>query len=373
MSNQLLTPPEIDTDNLKDMAQSPLWSNAGADDGSFWQSLTGNFREALFPQNGPELHLQSKPIPVADPLYQRSIWVDIWDGFREVFLPSKLPPLQLESRAIAVQDPMAHVGNRKSSILSIVAHLVVLAIVLVLVFWKPKKPLVAKVVPPPKVFNITPFMPIDAGPKATGGGGGGGDHELVMAAKGNLPKIAKTQFVPPSEIIRNSKPKLAVEPTVVMPKNINLPPANMPNLGDPLTKVTGPLSNGTGAAGGIGSGRSGGVGSGSGAGVGPGQGGGYGGGIYQIGNGVTPPKLIYEVDAEFSDEARQSKFQGECAVQVIVDAHGIPRDPHVVRPLGMGLDQKAIDAVKQYRFKPAMFKGKPVPVYLTILVDFHIY
>lgn len=372
MSNQLLTPPEIDTDNLKDMTQPPLWSNSGVDEGSFWQSLTGNFRDALLPQRGPELHLQSKPIPVADPLYQRSIWIDIWDDFRTVFFPSKLPPLQLQSRAVAVHDPMARAGSRKSSILSIAVHAVVLAIILALIFWKPKKPMVAKVVPPSPVFNITPFMPIQAGPKSMGGGGGGGDHELLMAAKGNLPKVAKTQFVPPSEIIRNSKPKLAVDPTVVMPKTIKLP-TNMPNLGDPLTKVTGPLSNGTGNAGGIGSGKSGGVGSGSGAGVGPGQGGGYGGGVYQIGNGVTPPKLIYQVDAEFSEEARQSKFQGECAVEVIVDAHGIPRNPHVIRPLGMGLDQKAIEAVKQYRFRPATFKGHPVPVYLTILVDFHIY
>ncbi|MGH9615894.1 MAG: energy transducer TonB, partial [Acidobacteriaceae bacterium] len=131
--------------------------------------------------------------------------------------------------------------------------------------------------------------------------------------------------------------------------------------------------NGTGNAGGIGSGKSGGVGSGSGAGVGPGQNGGYGGGIYQVGGGVTGPKLIYQVDAEFSDQARMAKYQGVVVVQAIIDPHGVPRDLKVVRALGMGLDEKALEAVKQYRFKPAMFKGKPVAVIANLEVDFHIY
>lgn len=372
MSNQLLTPPEIDTDNLKDMSQPPLWT-AGDADGTFWQSLTGNVREAFFPERGPDLHLQSKPIPVADPLYQRSIWIDIWDDFREVFFPRKLPPLQMQSREIAVRDVLAHQRDRKSSFISIGTHAAVLGIILALVFWQPKKPIVPKVVPQHTAFNITPFMPFQVSQTASGGGGGGGDHELVMAAKGKLPKIAKTQFVPPSEIIRNPKPKLAVEPTVVMPQNLKLPNVNMPNLGDPSTVVKGPLSNGTGNAGGIGSGKSGGVGSGSGAGVGPGKGGGYGGGLYKVGGGVSPPIITYQPEAEFSDQARMAKFQGQCVVEIVVDTKGLPQNPRVIQPIGMGLDEKALEAVKQYRFKPAMLDGHPVPVMIDVVVDFHIY
>lgn len=371
MSNQLLIPPEVDTEKQPDQNQPLLWSNVEAE-GSFWQSLLQNLRDAIAPQKLPPLQLQSKPIPVEDPFHEDSIWASLRDDFRDLLFPKKLPPLQLESHEIPVPDPLARPRDRKSTLISLGVHAVLLAGIVALLLWHPKRPVVAQVAPPPN-FNITPFMPFTKAAEASGGGGGGGDHDVLQAAKGKLPKISKTQFVPPDEIIRNPKPKLAVDPSVVMPQNIKLPDNTMPNLGDPMTAVRGPLSNGTGSNGGIGSGKSGGVGSGSGAGVGPGEGGGYGGGLYHVGGGVTPPRLIYQVDAEFSDEARKAKYQGQCVVQVIVDTNGIPRNPRVVRALGMGLDQKAIDAVKQYRFKPAMLGGRPVPVEIDVLVDFHIY
>ncbi|MGO8719437.1 MAG: energy transducer TonB [Acidobacteriaceae bacterium] len=371
MSNQLLIPPEIETNHSRDLPQPSLWSTVKGDP-SFWRSLTENLRARFFPRPQPALHLKSKPIPVADPFYQEPIWVGIFEDFRELFFPRKLPPLQLESHAVAVVDPMARPRDRKSSLLSVGIHALALAVVLAVIFWRPKRSMVAEVAPPP-VYNITPFMPLQASPQASGGGGGGGDRDLVQAALGKLPKIAKVQFVPPDEVIRNPKPKLAVEPTVVMPQNIRLPNSSMPNLGDPLTTVRGPASNGTGSAGGIGSGSGGGVGSGSGAGVGPGQGGGYGGGIYQIGGGVRPPIILFEPQAEFSDQARMAKYQGLCVVELVVDAKGMPRDAKVIRPLGMGLDEKALDAVRQYRFKPATLNGRPVAVRMDISIDFHIY
>ena len=115
------------------------------------------------------------------------------------------------------------------------------------------------------------------------------------------------------------------------------------------------------------------MGSGSGAGVGPGTGGGYGTGVYQVGNGVRPPVPIFAPEPEFSDQARMAKYQGLCIVEVVVDTNGLPRDPKVVRPLGMGLDQKALEAVRKYRFKPATLGGKPVAVRMDIEIDFHIY
>jgi TonB family protein len=371
MSNQLLIPPEIERNQSRELPQPSLWSTVEGDP-SFWSSLTENLRARFFPRPQPALQLKSKPIPVVDPFYQQPIWVGIYEDFREVFFPRRLPPLQLESHAVAVSNPLERPRDRMSSLISAGVHVLVLAIILAVIFWHPKRPAVAEVVPPPN-FNITPFMPISPGEKPMGGGGGGGDRSITPAAAGKLPTIAKTQFVPPDEVIRNPKPKLAVEPTVVMPANIKLPNSAMPNLGDPLTSVRGPASNGTGSAGGIGSGNSGGVGSGSGAGVGPGSGGGYGGGIYQVGNGVTGPKLIYQVDAEFSDQARMAKYQGVVVVQAVIDTQGLPRDLKVVQPLGMGLDEKALEAVKQYRFKPATFKGKAVAVIVDVDVDFHIY
>ncbi len=137
--------------------------------------------------------------------------------------------------------------------------------------------------------------------------------------------------------------------------------------------VVGPDSNGTGRMAGMGTGLAGGIGSGKGIGYGPGEGGGYGGGLYHVGGGVAAPQLIYVVDPEFSDEARRAKFQGVCVVTLIVDAQGEPQRVHVVRHLGMGLDQKAVAAVRQYKFKPATLEGRPVPVEVNVEVNFRIY
>jgi TonB family protein len=251
------------------------------------------------------------------------------------------------------------------------AHVAIIGLIIFLIIearMHPKPVAKASVVQ----MDITPFRPIAPKGPAMGGGGGGGAHELVQAPKGKLPKFAETPITPPMLAV-NEHPKLAVEPTIKMPPNIALPNNNLPNLGDPRTNITGPLSNGTGSGAGLGSGDGGGIGSGSGAGYGPGEGGGYGGGLYHVGGGVSPPVLIYSVDAEFSDEARRAKYQGESVVSLIVDAHGLPQRIRVVRKLGMGLDEKAVEAVRQYKFKPSMYQGKPVPVEITIEVNFHIY
>ena len=92
-----------------------------------------------------------------------------------------------------------------------------------------------------------------------------------------------------------------------------------------------------------------------------------------VGKGVSEPQLIYSVDPEFSDEARRAKYQGVCIVSVIVDAQGNPQHVRVARSLGMGLDEKAIEAVKQYKFKPAYYQGHPVAVEMDVIVNFRIY
>jgi TonB family protein len=133
-------------------------------------------------------------------------------------------------------------------------------------------------------------------------------------------------------------------------------------------------SAGTGNGAGMGSGSGGGLGSGYGNGYGPGYGGNTGGGLERVGGRVSGPVPIFQPEAEFSDEARRAKYQGICVVQLIVDAQGNPQNVHVIRTLGMGLDEKAMDAVRRYKFKPAMKDGKtPVPVMITVEVDFHLY
>jgi TonB family protein len=124
----------------------------------------------------------------------------------------------------------------------------------------------------------------------------------------------------------------------------------------------------------MGTGAGGELGPGTGNGFGPGFGGNAGGGLYRVGGGVSAPELIRKVDAEFSDEARKNKYQGIVMVEIVVDKDGNPQNPRVVRALGQGLDEKAIEAIMQYKFKPAFKDGKtPVPVKMTIEIDFHIY
>jgi periplasmic protein TonB len=221
-------------------------------------------------------------------------------------------------------------------------------------------------------IDVPQYLPIAPKGPAMGGGGGGGSHDILQAPKGRLPKFEEQPIVPPM-VIKNDHPKLVADPSIMMPKDIQLPNNNLPNLGDPRTSVVGPASNGSGSGAGMGTGSGGGIGSGKGNGYGPGEGGGYGGGLYHVGGGVSAPQLVFAPDPEFSDEARRAKYQGVCVVSLIVDAQGNPQRVQVVRHLGMGLDEKAVEAVKQYRFKPATLQGKPVPVEVNIEVNFRIY
>jgi TonB family protein len=95
--------------------------------------------------------------------------------------------------------------------------------------------------------------------------------------------------------------------------------------------------------------------------------------IYQVGGGVSAPRLIFAPDPEFTDEARRAHYQGVCVVAVIVDPQGNTQRPQVVRRLGKGQDQKAIEAVREYKFKPAMLYGKPVAVQVNLDVNFRLW
>lgn len=220
------------------------------------------------------------------------------------------------------------------------------------------------------VTDISPYV-LPASKTKAGGGGGGGDRDKLQASKGALPKFSRDQITPPAAVVRNENPKLAVEPTVVVPPQIRLPQTGA--LGDPLSAILGPPSNGTGFGGGIGSGSGGGVGSGVGPGVGPGRGGGIGGGIYSVGGGVSAPKPIYAPDPDYSEEARKAKYQGTVVLCVIVGPDGHPREIRVNRSLGMGLDEKAIEAIKTWKFEPARKDGIPVAVQVNIEVSFRLY
>jgi periplasmic protein TonB len=301
---------------------------------------------------------------------EKPIWVDLWESIRDVFFPVKLPPLELTSTPIPVPDRMAVKANPWAIGISSTLNIAVL----LLVIWLGIH-VVRHVMAPTQAINID-VGDYNAPKSATkiGGGGGGGDRNPVEANKGKLPQIQKDPVTPPQPQMMDH-PKLPELAAIDVQKNIQLPNnPDMPMIGMKNSANVQLASAGTGNGAGMGSGSGGGLGSGNGIGYGPGSGWNTGGGLAQIGGRVSAPVVIHSVEAEFSDEARRAKYQGVCLISLIVDTQGNPQNIRVARPLGMGLDEKAIEAIRQYKFKPAMQDGKtPVPVMITIEVDFRLY
>ena len=296
---------------------------------------------------------------------------------KNAFFPDKLPPLQLSSKPLRVKNIWGAYDYSQEGVgVSLLVHVLMIALLIGVSIMTSRAVKLNQ--QPQNVTSLTddniPDLPMTSKKGAAmGGGGGGGDRDKLDATKGKLPKLSMQQLAPPAVVIRNDNPKLPVEPTVVIPPDIKIA-SNLPNIGDPMAKIPdGPLSNGTGSGAGIGSGSGGGVGSGSGPGFGPGHGGGMGGGAFRVGNGVSAPRALETPDPEYSEEARKAKYQGVVVLWLIVGPDGKPRDIRVSRPLGMGLDQKAIEAVQRWRFEPAMKDGRPVAVQINVEVNFRLY
>jgi periplasmic protein TonB len=291
-------------------------------------------------------------------------------SIKEIIHPPKLPPLEVTSKPVAVREIWGFYGGqgKRAGLTSFLVHVSVIALLFLLGTNKAVQQVVKQQIDliAPDIAPYKPTIKKDT----MHGGGGGGDRSPTPVSKGKLPKLANRQFVPPT-VKPPDNPKLVMDPTLVIQPDANIPKVNMDQLGDPLAK-SGLASNGFGSGGGMGSGRGGGVGPGSGAGFGPGSGGNMGGGAYRIGGGVSPPSILYKVEPEYSEEARKAKFQGTVLLFVIVDEHGNPRDIKVIRPLGLGLDQKAVEAVEKWKFSPGKKDGKPVPVQAQIEVNFRL-
>jgi periplasmic protein TonB len=213
---------------------------------------------------------------------------------------------------------------------------------------------------PPKIMPVA---------RVSGGGGGGGDHQIVEPTRGRAPEVAKVQMNAP-QLARLEHPELPINPTeqVKLPDNPNAPTLGMAN--SPQIALA---SQGSGSNSGFGHGLGGGLGAGHGIGAGPGSGGGYGGGLMNVGGGVSAPVVLRAVKPEFTEQARAANFQGKVTLQLIVDAQGDPQNIRVVHPLGMGLDEMAVQALRQYKFKPAMYQGHPVAVQIIMDVEFHLH
>ena len=290
-----------------------------------------------------------------------SLWKSLFQNLDDFFFPKKLPPLQLESKPIPVRDIWGFYNYKKNGVLgSTVLH--VMALCALIGGTILARRMVQNLTAPKEV--VTLIMPSDepvlpSSKEVVGGGGGGGDRDKFQALKGKLPKFSMEQIAPPQVVVRNEAPKLQVEPTVIVPPQVKIS-MNMPNLGDPTSAiVSGPPSNG--------------VGSGQGPGVGEGRGGGIGGGVFHVGGGVSAPRAVYAPEPEYSEEARKAKYQGTCVLSLVVGADGRPRDMNVTRSLGLGLDEKALQTVKTWKFEPALKDGKPVAVLISVEVEFRLY
>lgn len=291
---------------------------------------------------------------------EEGVFSSLVSSVRDVFFPEKLPPLELESQPIAVVDRMAVKRSPTSTAIAVGLHIVVIAFIAWLVAKgvKVAAPQVTRLVTPIDL----PVTPPKAPPKASVMGGGGGQRGPTPVTKGTPPKFAEHQIVPP-KAPPIQEPKIAIQPTVEVQKDVKMA-SSIPQVGVPNSPLVGmSMGNGSGT----------GLGSGSGSGIGPGSGGNIGGGVRRVGGGVSAPQLIYQVEPEFSEEARKAKVAGNVLVTLIVDTNGKPQRVRVLRGIGMGLDEKAVEAVRQYKFKPAMAGGQPVMVEVNIDVNFQIF
>jgi TonB family protein len=320
------------------------------------------------PGTEPELHL------LLAQEFEEPLWKSLFRQLDDFFFPKKLPPLKLESKPEPVKDIWGFYNYKKDGVLGSTGVHVLIAGLIVGATFLGRRIVQAAPAPKATVTLVDPgdLPAIQPAKTQVGGGGGGGDRDVLQATKGRLPKFSMQQITPPMVVVRNENPKLVVPPTIVIPPEVKIAMNNMPNLGDPMSGAMLP-SNGTGSGGGIGTGSGGGIGSGRGPGFGPGEGGGTGGGIFHVGGGVSPPRAIYAPEPEFSEEARKAKYQGVCTLGLVVGVDGRPTNIRVLSSLGMGLDEKAIEAVRNWKFEPAMKDGHPVPVEIALEVDFHLY
>jgi TonB family protein len=266
----------------------------------------------------------------------------IVQNLRDAIHPEKLPPLELTSKPVAVKDIWGQGTSVRALASSVLFQGALVAALMLLGTNEKVQKAITNVVlmaptPPPKPVQPKPNQ-----------GGGGGSRSPLPALKAQLPKPAPKQFVPPLVTIEH--PALVMDASLIAPPDAWAAPTGA--IGNPLGQIGG--GGGFGSGGGIGNGR------------------GNGGGVYSVGNGITPPSVLTKVDPEYSEEARKAKYSGSVMLSIVVNTDGKAEEIKVVKSLGMGLDEKAIEAVQKWRFVPGKNKGMPVKVRAQIEVNFRL-
>jgi protein TonB len=216
--------------------------------------------------------------------------------------------------------------------------------------------------------------------KKAGGGGGGGRNTPTPASKGQLPKFSLTPpLIAPRPEPTPRPPSLPVPETVQVdprlePKRDDLALTGLP------TGVPGPPSAGPGSGGGMGDGSGGGMGPGNGRGVGPGNGYNMGGGDPRLGGGSGAPAtsvdqkpiLLNSPRPNYTEDARKNKIQGTVTARVLIGADGSVKQVKILRGLPDGLNEQAIQAAYQMRFRAAMKTGQPVAYWQSVEIAFSL-
>lgn len=257
----------------------------------------------------------------------------------------------------------------------------------ILVIWWIQHHKAAKVDEPDtlltRLVNADDFKPqqieMKKAKEKAGGGGGGGRNTPTPPSKGQLPQFSLTPpIIAPRPEPQLKPPSLPVMETVqvdprLQPKRDDLTPTGLP------TGVPGPPSAGPGSGGGMGSGSGGGMGTGDGTGVGPGHGYNMGGGDPRLGGGTgiatsvdSRPSALNRPRPNYTEEARKNKISGVVLARVLVGADGTVKRVQIVRGLPDGLDEEAIRAAYQIRFKAATKNGQPVAYQMNIEIEFNL-
>ena len=347
--------------------------------GSWIESLRSQLRQAAEERKHPaekiELSATQDPealqklIDMENPfmsvLAQVRAAVDEFRHPREKFEPTA-QPIETDQRWSA----SAH-NPRVPGLLAVGVHLAMVGLLLVPLLFPPRQ---AIQVTETYVPLFTPVrLELPPMEELSGGGGGGGLETDEPPLLGEIPEAAEQQFVPPSvEELPARMPLIVMPPTIVAPQLTDPDRIiDLAMLGAP-DGIPGPPSAGPGAGGGIGTGQGTGIGEGGGTGLGEGEGGGFGGGVYQVGGGVSEPVVIWQVQPEYSEEARKARYEGVVRLDAIIHKDGSIQILRVLRSLGFGLDEKAIEALEQWKFRPGMRGGEPVAVSMNIEVTFNL-
>jgi periplasmic protein TonB len=210
-------------------------------------------------------------------------------------------------------------------------------------------------------------------PGPGGGGGGGGLRNPFPARRverrgTQRPRISVPPPAPPLQHTEPAPEPIPAPPVVAPVVAAATTPRETEGVIEPAQTQT--ARQGPGVDGGAGTGQGVGSGEGVGSGIAEGSGGGTGGGPFRPGSGVEPPRLVREVKADYTDDARRRNLTGDVLLEIVVRSDGTVGDVTVLRGLGAGLDQRAIAAVKQWRFDPARRKGVPVDVIVEVAVEF---